>query len=187
MEQPQIDQSLSVERLTPADLIAAAQAVATILAFRHASAPGAFPLSPEYPNFLAPGQVPFNLTVRWDVDPAGDRWTIALSDATVGLEYAAATAAAERLLQPILQLMRPRVLRYFFRSRVDELTPEDWNAIENSGVADMVPTGSDYEPRWVEDRTVLRVSPGTCTAALEEARFVLSDIRRRLDGDPPPT
>ena len=123
MEQPQIDQSLSVERLTPADLIAAAQAVATILAFRHASAPSAFPLSPEYPNFLAPGQIPFNLTVRWEVYTAGEQWVIALRDATVGLDYAAATAEAERLPQPILQLMRPRALSHFFRSRVDELTP----------------------------------------------------------------
>jgi hypothetical protein len=78
-------------------------------------------------------------------------------------------------------------VRHFFRSYVDELMLEDWNAIKNSGNVGMVPTDRDREPRWVEDRTVLRVSPGTGTGdeALEDARFALFDIRGRLDSDPP--
>ena len=41
--------------------------------------------------------------------------------------------------------------------------------------------------RRIDDIGDGTMPPRAKLAALEEARFVLSDIRRRLDGDPPPT
>src|SRR5271170_1157510 len=137
-----IDRPLSVERMTPADLIAAARAVATILAINHARA------SPR-------GQAPFLLTVYWYDGSAGERWLIGLADVDVHLDRVAALAEAEGLLQPILRAMQPRAVKHFFRSVMDEATLEDWNAIGNAGVA---PSASAYEPRWVSDTTVLEVS-----------------------------
>jgi hypothetical protein len=160
MEQPRVDQPLSVERLTPTDLIAAARAVATIVAINHARKP-------------APGQVPFVLSASWYAGRT-ESWSIKLRDASVALDTAAHTEA-ERLLQPILQAMRPRAVKHFFRSPMDEATLEDWNTIGNAGV---LPSASAYEPRWVADTTVLEVSAGGGT--LEEARSLLAEIGGRL-------
>ena len=125
------------------------------------------------------GQGSFSLIVEWHDRPAGERWSIALTDANVHLDRGAAVAEAERLLQPILQAMQPRAVRHFFRSPMDELTLEDINAIGNAGV---MPSASAYEPRWVEDRTVLNVRPGTGAGpgALEDARAVLADVSDKL-------
>jgi hypothetical protein len=159
-----IDRPLSVERLTPDDLVAAARAVATILAIDHASA------SPR-------GQAPFLLTVYWYDAPTGERWLIALTDVSVYLDRDAALAEAERLLQPILQTMQPRALRHFFRSQWDEVTLEDLNNIGNAGV---LPGPSAYEPRWVEDTTVLSVGPGAGTGTLKDSHSLLADIGDKL-------
>lgn len=164
MEQPRVDQPLSVRRLTPAFLIAAAQAVATILAINHA---GAAPL----------GQASFSLVVEWHDHPTGERWPIALTDVNVPLDRDAALAEAERLLQPILQAMQPRALSHFFRSQWDELTLEDLNYIGNAGV---LPGPSAYEKRRVADTTVVRVSPGAGATALADAHALLVDISDRL-------
>jgi hypothetical protein len=166
MEQPRVDQPLSVKRLTPAVLIAAAQAVATILAINHAGA------APR-------GQASFSLGVEWHDHRAGERWSIALTDVNVPLNRDAALAEAERLFQPILQAMQPRAVTHFFRSRWDELTLEDLNYIGNAGV---LPGPSAYEKRWVADTTVVRVSPGTGAGreALEKAHALLADISDRL-------
>jgi hypothetical protein len=166
MEQPRVDRPLSVKRLTPAVLIAAAQAVATILAINHA---GAAPL----------GQASFSLVVEWHDQPAAERWLIALTDVNVRLDRDAALAEADRLLQPILQAMQPRAVTHFFRSQWDELTLEDLNYIGNAGV---LPGPSAYEKRWVADRTVLQVSPGNGNGReeLEGARAVLANISDRL-------
>jgi len=162
MEQPRVDRPLSVKRLTPAVLIAAAQAVATIVAINHAGA------SP-------PRQAPFSLVAEWHDHPAGERWSIALTDVGVPLDRDAALAEAQRLLQPILQAMQPRSVTHFFRSRMDEATLEDINYIGNAGV---MPTADFFEPRWVADTTVLHVSPGTGT--LEDAQMLLADICKKL-------
>ena len=160
------DRPLSVERLTEAELIAAARAVATILAVRYAGTP-------------APAQAPFSLMVHWYDGPAGEWWLIDLRDATVAFDREAAAAEAERLLQPILKSIRPRALRHVFRSRIDEATLEDINTIGNAGV---MPSADAFEPRWVEDRTVLWVSPGTAPghAGLQDAEAVLADISSQL-------
>jgi hypothetical protein len=161
-----IDRPLSVTRLTPALLIAAAQAVATIVAISHAGAAPA-------------GQASFSLNVEWHDHPAGERWQIALTDVNVPLNRDAALAEAEQLLQPILQAMQPRAVTHFFRSQWDELTLEDLNYIGNAGV---LPGPSVYEKRWVEDRTVVRVSPGAGrdAAALEGAHALLADVSDKL-------
>lgn len=160
MEQPRVDQPLSVERLTPEDLIAAARAVATIVAINHARAP-------------APGRVPFVLSASWYAGPP-ESWFIVLRDASVALDTDAETEA-ERLLQPILRAMRPRAVKHFFRSQMDEATLEDLNNIGNAGV---LPSASAYEPRWIADTTVLEVSAGAGT--LEEARALLAEIGDKL-------
>jgi hypothetical protein len=103
-------------------VIAAGRAVATIVATRHSAAP-------------ASGLVAFCLTVSWYAGPAGERWLIALTDATVALDRDAALEEAERLLQPTLQLMQPRAVRYLFRSRMDEATLEDLNNIQCRGAS----------------------------------------------------
>lgn len=166
MEQLHIDQPLSVQRLTPALLIAAAQAVATILAINHAGA------APR-------GQALFSLVAEWHEYPTGERWQIALTDVNVPLDRDAALAEAERLLQPILQAMQPRAVKHCFRSQMDEATLEDWNYIGNAGV---LPSASAYEPRWVEDRTVVFVSPGPGRdpTTLENAHALLADINDKL-------
>jgi len=169
MEQ-HIDQPLSVDQLTPEDLIAAARAVATIVALNHAGAP-------------APGQVPFFLTVRWSelASYSIDEWLIALTDATVALD-AMASAEAETLLYPIVQAMRPRAVKYSQRSWWDDATPEERDKLlADAGMA-MHMTGEPFEPRWVADTTVLRVSPeiGTGDRAQEEAWALLADIGARL-------
>jgi hypothetical protein len=160
------DRPLSVKRLTPAFLIAAAQAVATIIAINHAGAAPA-------------GQPSFSLVAEWHDHPAGERWSIALIDVNVPLNRDAALAEAERLLQPILQAMQPRAVHHFFRSQMDELTLEDINTIGNAGV---MPSASAYESRWVADTTVVRVSPGPGFGreGLGGARAVLRDISDRL-------
>ena len=162
MNPPDADLPLSVERLATTDLTAAGQAVATILTAGHV----------RHTTGL---QAPFVITVSWNKDQSGERWDIALSDVTVALDRDALAAEAERLLQPVLQFMRPRALRHVFRSRMDEATFEDLNIIGNAGV---MPSADAYEPRWVEDRTVLHVigrNPPD-VEALESARRLLAGI-----------
>src|SRR5207248_2833360 len=108
MDEPHVDRPLSVERLTPADLTAAAQAVATIMAITEVAAP-------------APaGKSPFSLVASWEETAGGERWTITLTDIAASVDDAKAKAAADHLLQPVLQLLRPRAVRHFFRSWMDE-------------------------------------------------------------------
>jgi hypothetical protein len=163
MEQSRVDRPLTVERLTEADLIAAVRAAATIIAIRYAPPSGPIPLS---------------LTVRWYCSAEDDHWSIVVEWDRRPFDFDAADAEAGRLLQPILQAMRPRAVRHIFRSPADEATTEDWGTIGNAGV---MPTADFFEPRWVEDRTVVQVGTGPAGPGLvEDPEAVLADISARL-------
>lgn len=164
-EAERVDRPLTVERLSPADLQAAGEAVATLAVLAHARTP-------------LPGDRYFTLIGRWNGAEPGD-WWVSVDAGNLPLDPHATEQTAQALLLPILRAIRPRAVAHHFRSVMDEATTADLGAI---GMAGTMPSASAFEPRWVADRTVVRAGPyadlGPDAAA--RARAVLARIGAAL-------
>jgi len=172
MKGDRVDRPLTVERLSAADLIAAAEAVITIVTTRHWR--DATTASPQT-----------TVCVTWVPNPPGETWTIELMDWSPTPVGEDAQQATETLLRPIVENIRPRAVTHRFRSLMDELSPSAFAWIANSGT---MPNAAFCEPRWVEDRTVLTAGPYRVVdrKAVAKARESLAAIYARLALAPPP-